>query len=75
MSQDICYENLANAIVLQAVRDYRKVLKHLSANPGSWTDSDEKRDLEAYFRSADYKRLTALDGEMLIRRLRKEAGH
>ena len=28
-----CYQNLANAIVLQAVRDYEAVLRRLMRNP------------------------------------------
>lgn len=35
------YENLANAIILQAVRDYRMALKCLKRNPG---DRDAQAD-------------------------------
>lgn len=31
------YENLANAIVLQAVKDYRDALKRLKKKPGNQT--------------------------------------
>ena len=33
MSNITIYENLANAIILQAVKDYRMALKSLKANP------------------------------------------
>ncbi len=55
------YENLANAIVLNAVEEYRR-----SNNP------QLLRDLERFFRSEWYQVLTSVDGEMLIQKLRKE---
>ena len=58
------YRLLAEAIVLQAVKDYRKALKcdHRST----------KRECERFFRSGWFKRLTTIDGEDLIQRLRSE---
>lgn len=61
------YEELANAIVLQAVKDYRDALKN--NNKGAKITI---REVEAFFRSDWYKVLTNIDGEMLIRELRKE---
>ena len=55
------YENLANAIVLQAVKDYRL------------TDNEaELAEIERFFRSDWFGVLTDVDPEYLIRRLRKE---
>ena len=54
------YEKLANAIIMQAVRDYRRS-----------TDKN-KAVIEKFFRSGWFTVLTRLDGEMLIERLRKE---
>ena len=70
----IFYENLANAIILQAVSDYRTAIRNLSEEPGNWAEEDKKKELEEFFRSAGFKRLTMVDGEMLIRRLGEEAG-
>ena len=55
------YENLANAIVLQAVKDYRLT-----------DDEAELVEIERFFRSDWFGVLTDVDPEYLIRRLRKE---
>ena len=55
------YEELANAIVLQAVKDYRL--------------NDDERELasiERFFRSGWFSTLTSINPEMLISKLRKE---
>ena len=67
-----CYENLANAIVLKAVEDYRAVLSSLQYKPNDNETAAEKRDLERFFRSDYFSSLTNLDCEMLIRRLNAE---
>ena len=69
MSNITIYENLANAIILQAVKDYRMVLKSLKANSRNRTD---KAEIERFFRSQWYSALTDVNGEMLIRSLQKE---
>lgn len=66
------YENLANAIVLQAVRDYRTALKSLKLNPSNKSAKIEKENIERFFRSDWYQVLTSVDGESLSRALRKE---
>ena len=55
------YEELANAIVLQAVKDYR-------LNDGE----QELASIERFFRSGWFNTLTSIDPEMLIAKLRKE---
>lgn len=66
------YENLANAIVLQAAKDYRKALKALHKYPKSKSAKADKDELERFFRSQWYASLTSVDGEMLIRKLQEE---
>jgi len=66
------YENLANAIVLQAVKDYRKALKTLQMNPMSRSANADKNTLERFFLSEWYRLLTHIDGEMLIEKLNQE---
>lgn len=66
------YEQLANAIVLQAVKDYRKALKTLQMNPKSRSAKADKNALERFFRSQWYTFLTSVDGEMLIEKLQEE---
>jgi len=66
------YENLANAIVLTAVEDYRKAIKRYSKNPDSKSAKAEVDSLEKFFRSQWYSVLTSVEGEFLIRKLREE---
>lgn len=67
------YEKLANAIVLQAVSDYRAVLQKIRKNPKNKEAVEEALRIERFFRSQWYQTLTSVDGEYLIDRLRREA--
>lgn len=58
------YKELAEAIILQAVKDYRKALKH--------DERGRKREIERFFKSEYFTVLTNISGEMLIRKLRAE---
>ena len=66
------YERLANAIVLQAVDDYRVALKKIKAHPKNREAISEALEIEKFFRSGWYSILTDVDGEYLIRRLQDE---
>ena len=44
------YQDLANAIVLQAVKDYRDALQTLSYNPNNRIAQAESREIEQFFR-------------------------
>lgn len=72
MSDITNYENLANAIILQAVKDYRMALKCLKANPKNRTALADKDEIESFFRSQWFTVLTSVDGEMLIRSVNME---
>ena len=65
------YENLANAIIIQAAKDYRHALK-VPGKPGNVKKIEE---CERFFRSQWLRLLTAIDGEALVEELRKEAGY
>ena len=67
------YEEIANAIVIQACNDYKKAYKRSLRKKGE----DGKPDtilveLEEFFRSNWYKTLTEVDGEYLMERLKNE---
>ncbi len=66
------WENLANAIILQAVKDYRDARKKLRKRPQNENAKLMVQDCEAFFRSELYKALTDVDGEMLLKKLREE---
>ena len=63
------WENLANAVVVQAADDYRKTLRRLKRRP-----KDQRRMLERFFRSGWFETLCDLDGRALIWKLRMEVG-
>lgn len=60
------YENLANAIILQAVKDYKRALRTLKYNPRHYESMKIKREVEQFFRSAWFADLTEADGEMIL---------
>lgn len=66
------YQELANAIVLQAVTDYRSALRKLKRNPHNHLAQAEIDSIEQFFRSEWYTMLTSVDGEMLISKLKQE---
>ena len=72
MSDISIYETIANAIILQAVKDYRTALKSLKANSRNRTAQADKAEIEQFFCSQWYSALTDVNGEMLIRSLQKE---
>ena len=66
------YEKLANAIILQAVKDYRAARRKLKRNPRNHLAQAEIDSIERFFRSSWYGCLTEVEGEMLIRKLKEE---
>lgn len=66
------YEQLANAIILQAVKDYRDALKKLKKRPRYGQAQDIKNEVERFFRSDWYRELTSVDGNVLIKKLQAE---
>jgi len=66
------YKNLANAIVAQAAKDYRKALRRQKLFPFDKKVKREVAELEAFFRSGWYGLLTSLDGELLMMQLQAE---
>ena len=58
------YEQLANAIILQAVKDYRQERKK--------KDSAKLIPLATFFRSKWFAELTKVDGRLLEQKLREE---
>lgn len=55
------YENLANAIILQAAKDYRLT-----------DDEQQLQEIERFFRSGWFGVLSKVGPEFLIKELRKE---
>ena len=66
------YKELANAIVIQAAKDYRKALKTLKRYPRYEPAKAVVAEVEEFFRSDWYRMLTSVDAEMLMRKIRRE---
>ena len=66
------YQELANAVIVLAAKDYRHALRIQRRNPGSKAAQSQIDSLERFFRSDWFEVLTEVDGELLIRRLREE---
>ena len=78
------YEALANAIILQAVDDYRKAYKFLKKYPRAEEISEKRllesirsnermvKETERFFHSEWFTRLTSLDGHTLFERIKKD---
>ena len=69
------YENLANAIVITAAKDYRDALRSLKRNKNNNNAKRMKEEVERFFNSDWYSVLTDLDGAFLMRKIQEEVGY
>lgn len=67
------YQALANAIIEQAVKDYRDAIRRLKRYPDSKAAMETTMEVERFLHSDWYAALTDIDSDYLIDRLRKEA--
>ena len=66
------YENLANAIILTHVKDYKRALKHLMRSPKSTIAVRAVEEGERFIRSEWFSVLTDINPEYLINKIREE---
>ena len=66
------YQELSNAIVIMAAKDYQHALRIQRRNPDSQAARIKIDEIERFFRSDWYRLLTDVDGEILIKKLREE---
>lgn len=66
-------EELADAIILQAVEDYRVELHKLALDPHNRKAQCARRSIKKFFRSGCFELLTNLNPEVLITKLEQEA--
>ena len=66
------YEELANAIVVQAVVDYRMAANRLEKHPQDKMQKHTQQEVLRFFRSDWFGMLTTLDSEVIIEKLAKE---
>lgn len=65
------YQSLANAIIEQAAKDYRIALRYHFKHPGNTRYQQNVCEIERFFRSDWYTALTDVEGEYLIREIRR----
>ena len=66
------YEALGNAVVLQAVKDYREAVHKLSRGKKNTNAESTKQECERFFKSPYFNVFTQLDGKSLLSQLEKE---
>lgn len=66
------YENLANAIIIQAADDYVAALKKIRKHPDNKAALHDAMSLENFFHSGWFGTLTSVDPDYLIEGLRKK---
>mgnify|MGYP006907969647 CR=1 FL=1 len=70
---DIPYENLANAIIIQAVKDFRKCIKVVKCNGRNKEQAiKEMREIVGFIKSPWFRVLTNLDPQVLLKKLQEE---
>ena len=66
------YKELANAIIIQAVKDYRDAVERLRYTPDDKSAQHDERSIEKFFRSNWFSILSDLNGELLLKKLKEE---
>ena len=66
------WEKLAQAVILQAVEDYRKCRRLVRRKPGQVEAQKMIREIEQFFRSRWFYQLSDADGNMILEHLKRE---
>ena len=66
------YEKLANAIIMQAVKDFRPAYRWLRRHPKDERAQETVREITQFFCSDYVCALTDLDGPALLQRIMKD---
>ena len=66
------YEALANAIIIQAAKDFKAAYKRMKRFPNSKAAQDEVRDITKFFCSQWFEQLSDVDGPTLLRKIKDE---
>ena len=67
------YENLANAIVLQAAMDYKRAILHLKWNPEDMNWKREETAVLGFFVSDWYHVLTEVEPAVILEEMERQA--
>ena len=66
------YKALANAIILQAVKDFKPAYRRLKNHPNDRLAQDTVREINKFFCSQYFEALTDLDVPALLNRIMRE---
>ena len=66
------WEDLANAIIISAVKDYVNAYRRILRHPDNKPAREEMRKLERFFLGELYAKLTDLDPQYLLDRIKEE---
>jgi len=72
VSEQKAYEDLANAIVVKAVDDYKRAYMKYLHEPYNIETKSRKDGLRVFFGSESYCALTTLDADYLLESIEKE---
>jgi hypothetical protein len=66
------YEALANAIIIQAAKDFRAAYKRMKRFPNDARAQDEVREITKFFCSQWFVMLSDVDGPTLLKKMKDE---
>ncbi len=66
------YRELANAVILQAVREFRPAYRRLKNHPNDAKAQDRVREITEFFCSERFCLMTDLDGPALLNQIMRE---
>lgn len=68
------YKALADAVIMQAVKDFRTACRMKKKFPNSGKVEKDIREITAFFCSQYFESLTDLDGPMLLKKIIEKEG-
>ena len=66
------YEDLANAVIIQATKDWRQAVRTLKKHPRYHPALLTREECERFFLGEWFMQLTNVDGRMILRKLKQE---
>ena len=66
------YKDLANGIIVQAAKDYRRALRRLRRNPKYESAIETKEEVEQFFHSTWFSTLSDADPDYLLEHIARE---
>ena len=66
------YEALANAIIIQAAKDFRAAYKRMKRFPNDGRAQEEVREITKFFCSQWFEMLSDVDGTTLLKKMKDE---